>query len=158
MQQSVLSSSSFSLVFIRDASFQKMFWIQEILLYMPFFPGNFVPYKWTRSCIGEQELLWLASLLYAYLRRNSHSFRNHTRTCSGYWQDHPERKHSSQASAPQSKNTVSTNIKHSRHIHLMSNSHQSTSILKDYMFGMVDIPFSYGRGLVVYSSLQGRFH
>ncbi len=66
-------------------------------------------------------------------------------------------------SAPQSKNTVSTNIKHSRYIHLMSNflsihSHIKWLYVQFYMFDIVDTPFSYGRELIVCSSLQVFFH
>ncbi len=60
-------------------------------------------------------------------------------------------------SAPQSKNAVSTNIKHRRYIHLMSNFlsiHFYTRRLYVHMFDLVDTPFSYGRGLIVCSSLQ----
>ncbi len=60
-------------------------------------------------------------------------------------------------SAPQSKNAVSTNIKHSRYIHLMSNFSSilfHTKRLYVHMFDIVDPPFIYGRGLIVCSSLQ----
>ena len=60
-------------------------------------------------------------------------------------------------SAPQSKNAVSTNIKHSRYIHFMSNFLSilfHTKKLYVPMFDMVDTPFRYGRGLIVCSSLQ----
>ncbi len=60
-------------------------------------------------------------------------------------------------SAPQSKNAVSTNTKHSRYIHLMSNFsliHSHGKRLYVYMFDIVDTPFSYGRGSIVCSSLQ----
>ena len=53
---------------------------------------------------------------------------------------------------PPSKKAVSTNIKHSRCIHLMSNFssiHFHTKRLYVYMFDIVDTPFSYGRGLIV---------
>ena len=58
-------------------------------------------------------------------------------------------------SAPQSKNSVSTSIKHTRYIHLMSNFssiHIHTKRLYVHMFDIVDIVdtlFSYGRGLIV---------
>ena len=61
------------------------------------------------------------------------------------------------SSASQSKNAVSRNIKQSRYIHLMSNfSSISFHIERLYvhMFDIVDTPFSYGRGLIVCSSLQ----
>ncbi len=60
-------------------------------------------------------------------------------------------------SAPQSKNAVSTNIKHSRYIHLMSNFssiHFHAKRLYVHMFDIVDTPFSYGRGLITCYSLQ----
>ncbi len=60
-------------------------------------------------------------------------------------------------SASQSKNTVSTNIKHSRYIHLMSNIlsiHFHTKRFYVHMFDIVDTLFSYGRGLIICSSLQ----
>ncbi len=62
-------------------------------------------------------------------------------------------------SAPQSKNAVSTNIKHtcSRYIHLISNFssiHFHTKRLYVHMFGIIDTSFSYVRGLIVCSSLQ----
>ncbi len=59
--------------------------------------------------------------------------------------------------APQSKNAVSTNIKHSRYIHLMSNCssiHFHTKKLYLHMFDAVDTPFSYGKGFIVCASLQ----
>ena len=60
-------------------------------------------------------------------------------------------------SAPQTTNAVSTNIKHSRYIPLMSNFSSidfRTKRLYLLMFDIVDTPFSYGRELIVYSSLQ----
>ncbi len=60
-------------------------------------------------------------------------------------------------SAPQSKNAVSTNIRYSRYIHLMSNFssiHFHTKRLYVHMFDTLDTPFSYGIGLIVCSSLQ----
>ena len=60
-------------------------------------------------------------------------------------------------SAPQSKNAVPTNIKHSRYIHLMSNFssiHFHTKSCMYIMFNIVDTSFSYGRLLIVCSSLQ----
>ena len=59
-------------------------------------------------------------------------------------------------SAPQSKNAVSTNIKHSRCIHLMSNLlsiHFHTKRLHVHMFDEVDTPFNYGK-VIACSSLQ----
>ena len=61
------------------------------------------------------------------------------------------------SSAPQSKNAVSTIYKQSRYIHLMSNLssiHFHTKRLYVHMFDIVDTSFSYGRGLIVCSSLQ----
>ncbi len=61
-------------------------------------------------------------------------------------------------SATQSKNAVSTNIKHNRYIHLMSNFssiHFHTKRLYVHIIDTVDTLFSYGRGLIVCSSLQG---
>ena len=55
-------------------------------------------------------------------------------------------------SAPQSKNVVSTNIKHSRYIHLMSNFlpiYFHTKRLYVHMFDIPDTPFGYGRGLII---------
>ncbi len=62
--------------------------------------------------------------------------------------------------APQSKNTVSRSIKLSRYIHLMSNFlsiHFHTRMLYVHMIDIVDTLFSYGRGLIICSSLQ-EFH
>ncbi len=59
-------------------------------------------------------------------------------------------------SAPQSKNAVSTNMKHSRNIHLMSiflSIHFHTKRLYVHMFDIVDTPFSSGE-LIICSSLQ----
>ncbi len=53
---------------------------------------------------------------------------------------------------PQSKNAVSTNIKHSRYIHLMSNFlsiNFHTKRLYIHISDDVDTPFSYGRGLII---------
>ena len=50
------------------------------------------------------------------------------------------------------QNAVSTNIKHSRYIPLMSNflsNHFHTKRSYVHMFCIVDTPFSYGRGLMV---------
>ena len=55
-------------------------------------------------------------------------------------------------SVPQSKNIVSTSIKHSRYINLMSNVlsiYFHTKRLYVHMFDIVDIPFSNGTGLIV---------
>ena len=60
-------------------------------------------------------------------------------------------------SDPEIKNAVSTNIKHSRYIHLMSNFLSirfHTKRLYVHMFDIVDTPFRYGRGLIICSSLQ----
>ncbi len=60
--------------------------------------------------------------------------------------------HHFSTSAPQSTNEVSTNIKQSRYIHLMSNFlsiHFHTKGLQVHMFDIVDTLFSYGRGLIV---------
>ncbi len=60
-------------------------------------------------------------------------------------------------SVPQSKNTISTNIKHSRYFHLMSNFwsfHYCGKRLYIHMSDIVGTPFSYGRELIVCSSLQ----
>ncbi len=61
-------------------------------------------------------------------------------------------------SAPQSKNAVSANIKHSStYIHLMSNFlsiHFHTKRLYVHMFDKVDTSFSYGGVLIVCLSLQ----
>ncbi len=60
-------------------------------------------------------------------------------------------------SAPQSKNAVSTNINHSRYIHLMANFssiHFHLKRLYVHTFCIVDTPFGYGRGLIVCSSFQ----
>ncbi len=59
-------------------------------------------------------------------------------------------------SAPQSKNAVSTTIKHGRYIYLMSiflSIHFHTKRLYVHLFDIVDTPFSYRRGLIVCSSL-----
>ncbi len=59
--------------------------------------------------------------------------------------------------APQSKNAVSTNTKHSRYIHLMSNFssiHFHTKRLYVHTFDLVDTLFSYERGLIDCLSLQ----
>ena len=63
-------------------------------------------------------------------------------------------------SASQSKTAVSTNIKHSRYIHLMSDFlsiHFHTERLYVHMFDVVDTPFSYGRGLIVLLISSGIF-
>ncbi len=60
-------------------------------------------------------------------------------------------------SVPQSKNAVSTNLRYSRYIHLMSNFssiHFHTKRLYEHMFDIVDTAFSYGRELIVCLSLQ----
>ncbi len=60
-------------------------------------------------------------------------------------------------SAHQVKMQYLQNIKHSRYIHLMSNFlsiHFHTKRLYVHMFDIVDTPLSYGRGLIVCSSLQ----
>ncbi len=60
-------------------------------------------------------------------------------------------------SAPQSKNAVSTNIKHSRYIHLMQHFWSYDfhgKRLYVQMFAIVDTPFIYGRGLIICSSLR----
>ncbi len=59
----------------------------------------------------------------------------------------------------QSKNAVSSNIKHCRYIHLMSDFllihfHTKRLYVYVYMFDIVDTQFSYGRGLIVSSSLR----
>ena len=53
---------------------------------------------------------------------------------------------------PISKNAVSTYLKYSRYIHLMSNFwsiHFHANRLYVHMFDIVDIAFSYGRGFIV---------
>ena len=52
-------------------------------------------------------------------------------------------------SAPQSKNAVSTNIKHSRYSHLMSNFRPIHFHTKRLYVHMLDISLSYRRGLIV---------
>ena len=55
-------------------------------------------------------------------------------------------------SAPQSKNAVSTNIKHSVYIQSMSNFSTidfHTKRLYVHMIDIADTPFSYGRELIV---------
>ncbi len=58
--------------------------------------------------------------------------------------------------APQSKNTVFTNIIHSRYIHLMSNFlsiHFHMKRLYVHMFDIINTPFIYGRGLIMLITL-----
>ncbi len=63
-------------------------------------------------------------------------------------------------SASQSKNAVSTNLKHSRYIHLMSNFlsiHSHTKRLYVHMFDIVDTAFNYCRALIVMLITSGIF-